>query len=419
MTQTMTAPLKLIHTSDWHLGHELSSHSREAEHDAFMAWLLDQLDEQQADVLLVAGDVYDVANPPVSAMRRLYAFLAAVSQRFPALQTVIVGGNHDSAARIDLPAPLLDPARVRFVGQLPRKAAADGVGTEPDLDALMVPLRSRNGETAALLAAVPFCRPGDLGAHDLTSLYRCVTDHAAARAGDLPILLSGHLHVAGGAVSELSERRIVVGGEEAQATSLFDERAVYVALGHLHRAQTISGPCPIRYSGSPFPLSATERDYRHSISVVALAAGQPAQVREVPIPRSVAFMAVPAHGAAPLDDVIAAIEAIDLDPALPREQHPFIEVTVAVDGPEPHLQARVLAALADKPVRLTRIVRQTMTKEDVAAKAIGGADLGELKPEDVFAALHASRYAGSPPSADLAAAFAALLVEVNTAEENT
>lgn len=420
MTQTMTAPapLTLVHTSDWHLGHELSSHSREAEHDTFLAWLLNQLEEQQADVLLIAGDVYDVANPPVSAMRRLYAFLADISQRCPALQTVIVGGNHDSAARIDLPAPLLDPARVRFVGQLPRKAVAGGVGTEPDFDALMVPLRNCNGDTAALLAAVPFCRPGDLGAHDLSSLYKCVAEHATTRAGDLPLVLSGHLHVAGGAVSELSERRIVVGGEEAQATSLFDERAAYVALGHLHRAQTISGPCPIRYSGSPFPLSATERDYRHSISIVELASGQPAQVRELPIPRPVAFIAVPAKGAAPLDEVVAAIEAIDLDSALPREQHPFMEVTVAVDGPEPHLQARLLAALAHKPVRLTRIVRQTVTKEDLGAKTMAGADLGELKPEVVFAALHASRYAGTPPSEDLAAAFARLLVEVNTAGEN-
>ncbi len=418
MTQTMTAPapLTLVHTSDWHLGHELSGHAREAEHDAFLSWLLDQLEELKADVLLVAGDIYDVANPPVSAMRRLYAFLAAVSRQCPALQTVIVGGNHDSAARIDLPAPLLDPARVRFVGQLPR-TAAEGGGTEPDLEALMVPLRGNDGQTAAWLAAVPFCRPGDLGAHDLSSLYKCVADHAAVRAGDLPLVLSGHLHVAGGAVSELSERRIVVGGEEAQATSLFDERAAYVALGHLHRAQTISGPCPIRYSGSPFPLSATERNYRHSISVVELAAGKPAQVREVAIPRPVIFMAVPPEGAAPLDEVVTAIEAIDLDPALPREQHPFIEVTVEVDGPEPHLQARVLAALADKPVRLTRIVRRTVTKEDLAAKAVTEADLGELKPEDVFAALHAARYAGSPPSDDLAAAFARLLVEVNTAGE--
>lgn len=419
MTQTMTspAPLTLVHTSDWHLGHELSGHAREAEHDAFLSWLLDQLEELQADVLLVAGDIYDVANPPVSAMRRLYAFLAAVSRRCPALQTVIVGGNHDSAARIDLPAPLLDPKRVRFVGQLPRKAIEGGVGTEPDLDALMVSLAGSNGETAAWLAAVPFCRPGDLGAHDLSSLYKCVADHAAARAGDLPLVLSGHLHVAGGAVSELSERRIVVGGEEAHATSLFDERAAYVALGHLHRAQTISGPCPIRYSGSPFPLSATERDYRHSISVVELSAGRPAQVREVAIPRPIAFMAVPPEGAAPLDEVVAAIEAIDLDPALPREHHPFVEVTVAVDGPEPDLQSRVLSALADKPVRLTRIVRQTVTKEQDSADAIVGVDLGELKPEDVFAALHVARYAGSPPSDDLAAAFARLLVEVNTAGE--
>lgn len=418
---TDTTPLTLIHTSDWHLGHELCGHSREAEHDAFLAWLLDQLEELQADVLLVTGDIYDVANPPVAAMRRLYAFLAAASSRHPGLLTVVVGGNHDSAARIDLPSPLLDPSRVRFVGQLPRKGLTDGTGTEPDLEALMVPLTCRSGETVAWLAAVPFCRPGDLGTHSLSTLYAAIADHSALCAGELPLVISGHLHVAGGAISELSERRIVVGGEEAQASSLFDDRAAYVALGHLHRAQDVPGPCPIRYSGSPFPLSATERDYCHSISVVKLMQGAAAEVGEVPIPRPVPFIAVPRAGAAPLDAVVAEIEALVLDADLPRGQYPFIEVTVAVEGPEPHLQARVLAALADKPVRLTRIVRQSAAKPEAdagaVAGALSGANLGELLPADVFAALHAARYGGNPPSDDLAAAFARLLVEMNTAGE--
>ncbi|MFC3174991.1 exonuclease SbcCD subunit D C-terminal domain-containing protein [Novosphingobium bradum] len=405
--------LTLIHTSDWHLGHELAGHPREAEHEAFLAWLLGQLDEQEADVLLVTGDIYDVANPPVSAMRRLYAFLAAASARRPGLLTVILGGNHDSAARINLPAPLLDEARVRFVGNLPRKVRPDGEGTMPDHAAMLIPLPGKTGEIAAWLAAVPFCRPGDLGAEPLQSLYAGVAAAGAERAGSLPLILSGHLHVAGGAVSELSERRIVVGGEEAQAASLFDPRAAYVALGHLHRAQDVAGPCPIRYAGSPFPLSATERDYAHSISVLRVSPGKFA-LGEVPIPRPVPFLAVPARGAAPLDAVVAELEALPADEGLPRERHPFLEVTVAVDGPEPHLQARVLAALDGKAVRLTRILRQVATAPDANEGPLAGADLGDLAPEAVFAALHGAKYGGNPPPDDLARAFAELLIEVNT-----
>ena len=228
-------PLTVIHISDWHLGDVLFEHSREAEHDAFLDWLLVELDRQDAHVLLVTGDVYDVANPPVSAMRRLFGFLRAAVGRRPSLQVVILGGNHDSAARIDLPTALLGEGRVRFIGALPRRDGA------PDCEAVLLPLTGIDGKPAAWLAGVLFCRPGDLGDHTLATLYGKILDAGAAKAGALPLIVTGHLHVAGGAVSELSERRIVVGGEEAQSASLFDERAAYVALGHLHRAQTIAG----------------------------------------------------------------------------------------------------------------------------------------------------------------------------------
>lgn len=416
MTQNMHAsPLTLIHTSDWHLGHELSGHARDAEHDAFLAWLLDQLDEQDADVLLVTGDVYDVANPPVSATRRLYGFLNQAAARRPSLHVVILGGNHDSAARIDLPAALLGTGRARFAGAFPRRANPDGQGTLPDIEAALIPLTGKSGETEAWLATVPFCRPGDLGAETLPSLYEAVATAGTARSDGLPLILTGHLHVAGGEESELSERRIVVGGEEAQAAALFDGRAAYVALGHLHRAQDIPGQTRIRYAGSPFPLSATERDYRHSISVVHVSPGK-CHVSEVPIPRPVTFLTVPANGDAAIEAVVAELEGLTLDEALPRALHPFLEVTVTIDGPEPHLQARILAALDGKPVRLTRIVRQLAALPEADAPPLSGEALAELQPEAVFAALYNTRYQSAPPE-ELTAAFAQLLVEANTAEQ--
>ena len=410
MTTPPPAPLTLIHTSDWHLGHELFHHGREAEHDAFLAWLLDQLDEQAADVLLVTGDVYDVANPPVTAMRRLFGFLRAATARRPGLQVVILGGNHDSPARIDLPAALLGEGRVRFVGALPRREGA------PDFDGLLLPLHDAAGTPAAWLAAVPFCRPGDLGAHSLGSLYAEVLDRGAACAADLPLIVTGHLHVAGGEVSELSERRIVVGGEEAQAASLFDARAAYVALGHLHRPQDVPGATAIRYAGSPFPLSATERDYRHSLSVVTVSPGKPASIREVPIPRQVPFLALPESGPAPLDDVVAALEALDLDETLPRALQPFLEVSVQMSGPEPQLQARIFEAIRDKPLRLTRIARITGEQPRAAALETPNADLAELQPGSVFEALFRGLHREAPPT-ELAKAFETLLVEVHAAGE--
>lgn len=405
----MVASLTLIHTSDWHLGHELQTHTREYEHDAFLAWLLDQLDEVGADVLLVTGDVYDVANPPIAAMRRLFAFLNTATQRRPELQIIILGGNHDSAGRIDLPAALLGEGKVRFVGALPRQ------GGEPDLDALLVPLSGAAAEPAALLAAVPFCRPGDLGHHSIATLYAEVAERAFSRAAGLPVILTGHLHVAGGEVSELSERRIVIGGEEAEAASLFDARAAYVALGHLHRPQTIMAAIPVRYAGSPFPLSATERNYRHSITIVDLSEGRTSW-RELPIPRPAPFIAIPAEGAAPLESVLAELEALVIDPDTALGKRPFLEVSVAVDGPDPHLHAQVLAAVANKAVRLTRI-RQVRAADTADANGVLAADdLEELQPQDVFAAAFDRAHPGSDLPDALARAFEELLVAVNSAE---
>ena len=397
--------LTLLHTSDWHLGHELNSHNREGEHEAFLDWLLTEIGTQSADVLLVTGDIYDVANPPIAAMRRLFAFLHAATTRYKRLHIILLGGNHDSAGRIDLPAALLGETRVHCIGALPRRDGA------PDIARLLIPLPGPSGAPEALLAAIPFCRPADLGAHTLPSLYAAITQAAVERAGALPLVLTGHLHVAGGAISDLSERRITIGGEEAQAATLFDARAAYVALGHLHRPQAISGETTIRYAGSPFPLSTAERTYHHSIARVSLRPGA-CDVALIPIPRPVDFLAI---GPAPLDDVVAQIEALNL-PDLPPSQHPFIDIAVRLDGPEPHLQARILAALAEKPLRLVRI--QSIRAAAPAADPLAGADLAELDPQTVFAALHQSRH-GTDPAPDLARAFAQLLIEAQTAQGNT
>ena len=405
----MSSVLTLIHTSDWHLGHELSGHGREAEHDLFLTWLIEQLDAQEADVLLVTGDVYDVANPPVSAMRRLFGFLREATARRPGLQVVILGGNHDSAARIDLPTALLGDGKVRFIGAFPRR---DGAA---DCEAVLLPLTGKDEAVAAWLAAVPFCRPGDLGTHSLRSLYAEIVARGAARAGGLPLILSGHLHVAGGEVSDLSERRIVVGGEEAEASTLFDRRAAYVALGHLHRPQRVPGEVPIRYAGSPFPLSATERGYRHSITRVEISP-RGAGISEIPIPRPAPFLAVPEGGPAPLDAVVAELDRLEVDDSLSPGLQPFLEISVLVDGPEPQLQGRILAALEGKKVRLTRIAKVRAGSGEGDPMAAAGEDLAELEPEKVFQALFRRQYGDAPPDA-LLRAFETLLVQVQTSGE--
>jgi exonuclease SbcD len=363
----------------------------------------------EAEALIVTGDIYDAANPPVRAQQQLYRFLNRVLRECPQLQVVLIGGNHDSAGRLELPRHLLDGTRVFVAGAMPR---SDGrIAPEQAL----IELRSRAGGPGALCAAVPYLRPADLpvprnGEHPVEALYRQVLASAEPRMRGLPLIVTGHFCLLGACASELSERSIAIGGEEAVSAAIFPAGIAYVALGHLHKPQAVAGRAPIRYAGSPFPLSLTEADYPHSIVVLDLDQQGRAAVQLVRTPRPVGFHRVPGAGAARLAEVEEALRRLDLaDPGANRR--PFLEVAVVLDGAEPDLRRRIDAALDGKPVRLTRIVRQTQGGREPLGDAAGSARLDDLAPGHVFKQCHRGEF-GREPSEELKQAFARLLAEV-------
>jgi DNA repair protein SbcD/Mre11 len=401
--------MRVIHTSDWHLGQELHGFDRSVEHKVFLEWLADQLLNLNTDTLIVTGDVYDTVNPPVPAQQRLYQFLRRALAENPSLQIVLIGGNHDSAARLELPKHLIDARRIHLIGGMPRR---DG-RTLPART--LIELRNKAGAPCAVCAAVPYLRQGDLptvgvSESPLKKLYREVIEAANAVRGDLPLIVTGHLHISGGAVSELSERRIVIGDEEAITSDIFPSSVAYVALGHLHKPQSIAGQTLIRYAGSPFPMSVAEKVYQHSIVVIDFDETGGMKTNLVRTPRPVAFYRVPTIGA-PLDIVEDELRRLDLDD--PGEHcRPFLEVAVQLDGAEPELRQRIEAALEGKPVRLTRIVRQTEGQGGALTDAVeGNTALDELEPAHVFARRHAEEYGVEPPD-DLKRAFNEVIIGV-------
>lgn len=423
--------MKLLHTSDWHLGQTLHQHEREAEHARFLAWLLDTLQAEQIDALLVAGDVFDNTNPSAASQAMLYRFLAQARQRVPHLNIVITAGNHDSPGRLQAPSPLLAEFGAHVVGTVGNSGDAS-----PDLARLVVPLRNRAGDVAAWCMAVPFLRPADVprvevadsgtdskaddayaaGTH---ALYARVYAHAASlRQPGQAVLAMGHCHLTGGQVSEDSERRIVVGGAEALSASLFDLGIAYVALGHLHLAQTVGGDATRRYCGSPLPMSFSEIHYPHQVVVVELAGEAVASVRSVPVPRTVDLLRVPPRPA-PLPEVLAALGVLpDVPPdAQPDDLWPYLQVRVQLTQPEPGLRAQIEAALAGKAVRLVRI--ETSLAASAAAQAAPPVSLDELvalSPTAFFERLYRHRFNDTPPSPELLGAFAELLVEAGDAD---
>ncbi|MDZ5635331.1 exonuclease SbcCD subunit D C-terminal domain-containing protein [Janthinobacterium sp. GMG1] len=399
--------MRLLHTSDWHLGQTLHNFERGYEHQRFLDWLLDTLVAEQVDVLLVAGDVFDNANPSAASQKQLYVFLQQARARLPALQLVVVAGNHDSAGRLEAPGPLLAAHGTHVIGHVLRND--DG---QIDLERLLLPLTGSDGQVQAWCLAVPFLRPGDvpkLPAGDtqdaylggIALLYRQLTDLALARRQPgQAIIAMGHCHMVGGEMSNDSERRIVIGGTEMLPSGIFDTAIAYAALGHLHKAQAVGGQEHIRYCGSPIPLSFAEVHYRHQVLYLDIDGDTLQSVRAIEVPRAVPLLRVPATPA-PIDEVLAQLVALDVADS-PAEAQPFLEVRVRLDAPEPGLRTRIETALDGKPVRLAKIETSSAARSS-APENMTLDQLGQLQPDDIFRRLYLQKYGKEAPPEQLSA----------------
>lgn len=422
--------LRLLHTSDWHLGHTLHGRERRLEHHAFLAWLVETLVAVRADALVIAGDVFETANPPASAVQDFAEFLAAARRALPKLDVVVIAGNHDSAPRLDAMAPLLAFGDMHVVGALPRTAEGGLDG-----DRLLVPLHDASGAIAAWLAAVPFLRVADLPFTDAASeasergeasepseaseggdplirgverIYAEALALAEARAQPGQALLAtGHLYMRGTRLSELSERKILGGNQHALPRAIFADAWAYVALGHLHLAQAVEQSEQVRYSGSPIPLSLTEADYEHQVLLCHFAGAELQVCQSLPIPRSVGMLRVPGPDrAADLDAVLFELETMPLEPLgeHERERWPWLEVRVRLREPVPDIREQVEHAVRNRPVRLLRLT--------VEHAGVGGSfadfptrrELDRIDPQQVFIDCVERRF-GDKPDGELLSAF--------------
>ncbi len=408
--------MKILHTADWHLGHQIHGHDRRFEHDAFLDWLSDTLKAREIDALLVAGDLFDTANPPASAWQQLYRFLARLRAEMPQLNMVLIGGNHDSPSKLDAPHELLRAFDLHLVGSISR----DSEG-KLETDRLLVPLQDREGKIAAWCAAVPFLRSSDLRVEQLAEgqdrliegvrqVYAEVLAEGRARCGeDLPLIAMGHAYLAAGQLSELSERRVLGGNQHALPAELF-AGADYTALGHLHLAQSPAEG--VHYSGSPLPLSLAEANYNHQVLEVTFTEGKLAGLERIPVPRAVEMIRLPQST---LDDALSAIASLEL-PDCPQEAQPFLEVRLLLPKPEARIRERILAAIADKPVRLARISTQYQGSGEGLADGRERRRLDELSPTEVFRLCYQRQFEGEP-EAGLVASFEEILEQVKESNQ--
>lgn len=373
--------MRLLHTSDWHLGQHFMGKTRQAEHQAFCAWLIEQVREHQVQVVLVAGDIFDTGSPPSYAREQYNHFVVAL--RDTGCQLVVLGGNHDSVAMLGESRTLLAQLGTRVI---------PGVGVQLQ-DQLLV-LDGADGEPAALLCAIPFIRPRDVlrseagqsAADKQLSLQQAIHGHyqalfelALARraelGGSVPIIATGHLTTVGASASE-SVREIYVGALEAFPTASFPA-ADYIALGHIHRPQKVGGLEHIRYSGSPIPLSFDEARQQKEVLLVEVDETGLREVSALPVPRFQVLQSL--RGT--LKTLPAALAEAAAEGS--AERPVWLEVQVEGDDYLSDLQVRIAALCEGLPVEVLRIRRARGSA--VASLQSEQATLDELTPEQVFA----------------------------------
>ena len=272
--------MRILHTSDWHIGHRLYERSRIEEHRQFLDWLLKTLQENAVDVLLVAGDIFDTALPSSEATDLYYQFLFRLYRETHAC-AVITAGNHDSPRNLAAPREFLRMGRIHVVGLAagPAECVFTFPAENPSVAIAAVPYLSENELSHISFETQP--ERAERYRERLKEFYRqCVE----GMAPEIPKILMGHLFVQGGTVGD-SERNIQIGGVTAMRIDDFPDDVTYVALGHLHRPHAISGTSyPVQYAGSPLPLRFNEASYSKKMYLLDAPTTGGVEIEEIEVP---------------------------------------------------------------------------------------------------------------------------------------
>ena len=296
--------MKILATSDWHLGNLFHGNDRLPEHKHFLKWLLEQIAEQKPDALLIAGDIFDNGNPSAAAQTVYYEFLADATQLCPNMQVIITAGNHDSASRLEAPRPLLTRYHVEIRGNI-RKIWQQGGSKEEEenkseedeeetgnkdngmkagnnesghwiysFDDLIIPVTSEEGEEVIVLA-VPFLRSDVVQnasySQGVNEFLRELTAEARKKYPGRKCIMMAHMYAKGSDIAKKdASEKIIIGGQEEVDLEGWNEHPDYMTCGHIHKRQHIWNTDWARYTGSILPMSFAEKDYTHGIDLITI-----------------------------------------------------------------------------------------------------------------------------------------------------
>ncbi len=373
--------MRLLHTSDWHLGHRFHGRMRHEEQACFLDWLLEQIKQQAVEVLLVAGDIFDTTTPGSRAQGLYYNFLHRLAGSV-CRHVVIIGGNHDSPSLLEAPRELLRQLDIHVVGM---------IDDRPDKEILL--LKDRDNHPELLVCAVPFLRDRDIrqaGAAEtleekgrqlrqgIQDHYQQICDQAEqlrqAIDPDLPLIALGHLFVAGGRTREGDGvRELSIGGLDRIEGASFPECIDYLALGHLHIGQVVAGNPSRRYSGAPLPMSFNEAAQTKQVLLLT-SQGRNFSIAPLPVPGFQPLASL--HG-----DLASLLGQIN---DLKSTEIPYwLELQYEGEAVVADLREQLLEAVAGSPLAILRI-RNNRLFDYALQQSQEAETLDELSVQEVF-----------------------------------
>ena len=380
--------MRILHTSDWHLGKRLFKLDRSPEHDLFLNWLLSTLIEEKIDVLLIAGDIFDTPTPPHQALEVFYNFLHRVSTETKT-DTYIIAGNHDSGLLLEAPSRLLSFHRVKVWGKLSNEPGDHWLTITKDKESLD-------------LCALPFFRSYELlpqGEGDAMEVLKKYLTHKNVA----PKLLMFH-HLAGVFEAAGSEQVISLSGVDSIPTQEL-ENFDYVALGHIHKPQKVG--TKVYYSGSPIPMRFSETQRKSVVVIDVKEKVLSHEVRPIPVFRDLFIVKVDETNY--LEKLKALTKTTDLTP--------MVEVQIHLSAPRVGLIDEIKDILHKKGMELLSFMPFYNAKEDAPKRH---EKLFELSPLELFTEFYATKYPDSKElPEDLKSDFVELLDKVTHASRET
>ncbi|KAF5086946.1 Nuclease SbcCD subunit D [anaerobic digester metagenome] len=374
--------MKILHTSDWHLGNQICGLKRYDEHEQFLSWLLSLINQEGVDILIVAGDIFDTTTPPNRSLEQYYQFLARAAGS-SCRHIVITAGNHDSPSLIAAPRELCKYLNITIVGHVPDYP-----------EELVTILKDRDGMPELIICPVPYLRDRDVRTMQagesagekaanlvagIKARYHAIGSCAETMREEIdnsiPIIATGHLFAAGGITREDDGcRDLYLGTLACVGADAFPSCIDYLALGHLHLPQRVCGNDRMRYSGAPLPMGFGETGQTKSVLMLDVQDSRNMSVKEIAVPVFQSMYRI----SGTFDEVIEELCRLKMEysPAL---------VEVMLEDPRiiPDASERIRTTIQGSPIEVLRVKAQR-----VSAQALQpGSDeesLAGLSPEEVF-----------------------------------